>query len=96
MFLKKKNIYMTVNNCVPNITFILHLSLEESRERCKQHGELDRSEKEDDKFHESIINGFLEIASEDNRCEIIPANGSIEEVHSNIKTFLDKEWGYVL
>ena len=47
----------------PNVTFVLDLPVELSRERTAQRRvEADRMERQDDAFHERVRNGFLELA----------------------------------
>lgn len=71
----------------PDITFLLDIEPELGLKRHASK-ELDRLERESIEFHRTIRKGYLEIArKEPGRIAVIPAEGSIEEIH---KLIVDK------
>lgn len=78
----------------PDLTFILDLPVEEGLSRARaRHATEDedrpdehRYERMRDGFHERVRNGFLEIAAaEPQRCVIIDATGSVDEVQARVR-----------
>jgi dTMP kinase len=75
--------------CMPNITFLLDLTAEESMERSSNREETqlieDRIESEKLDFHKHVREGFLKIAAENpQRVKIISAIDSIDNIHQKI------------
>jgi dTMP kinase len=65
----------------PDLTLMLDLEVETGLERAVGRDALDRFERMDRGFHERLRQGFLEIARTDpDRCAVIPAAGSPDEV----------------
>jgi len=89
------NDLMTIHNVVlkgfaPDLTFILDVSPELSLERV---AEKQRFEKMDIAFHKRLREGYLEIAkAEPQRCVVIDASQSIEEVSCEIKEEVKKRF----
>jgi len=76
---------MAVRKFWPGVTFMLDLTAEESIKRCVARNEQDRFEDEDIQFFEKVRNGFLTIAKENSeRCVVIDASKSIDDIHVNI------------
>ena len=76
-FIKKLNMIAT-NNLVPDLTFLLDISLEERSKRLDANN-LDRLEQEEKQFHRRVKTGFLQLAKENpNRFVLI--NGT-QHVH---------------
>lgn len=72
------------NGLVPDVTFIFDLPVVEALRRAT-HGGSDRMEGEGEAFQENVRQGFLQIARENpNRCEVVDASGSKEEVFSRV------------
>ena len=65
---------------VPDITFVLDISVEMSilRQKGKK---LDRMESESIDFHEAVRRAYLEIAKENNRYVIIDGSKNVDEIH---------------
>ena len=64
----------------PDLTLLLDVSLDVSRARTRaRHPELDRMESEDDRFHQRVRNGFLELARGSGRHVILDGT---KEVHT--------------
>lgn len=87
-FIRRLNDF-AVTGCMPDITFLLDLTAEESMERSRNREETllieDRIESEKLDFHQRVRDGFLKIASENpQRIKIIPAVDSIENIHKKI------------
>jgi dTMP kinase len=86
---KKINEFAT-GGTVPDLTFYLRLSVEESTKRknvCK--ADLDRIEKSDDLFYSNVISGYEKLAVEfPQRIKGIDGEKSANEVHNDILTIL--------
>ena len=77
----------------PDITFLLDIEPEVglARARARNHGRPEnegRFEAEDLEFYNKVRDGYLELASEDERIQIIYADRPIEAVHRHILTLL--------
>lgn len=76
---------------MPDITFYLEISLELSHQRSKDKVR-DRMESAGDDFFDRVINGFAEIAkNNESRIKVIDAGKSIEETHAKIITIIDRD-----
>ncbi len=81
----------------PDLTLILDLDPESGLERARMRGELDRIEQEQLQFFIDVRKTYLEIANrEPNRCVVIDASRSIEEVKSNVERVLLERLGRFL
>ena len=83
-----------VSGCLPDITFLLDLTAEESMDRSSKREEtllvVDRIESEKIDFHRKVREGFLKIAeAEPERVKVIPAVDSRENIHSKIVELLE-------
>jgi len=77
---------VTVGSFAPDLTLVLDVPPESgiARTHARMDGE-DRYERMDLSFHQRLRAGFLEIAAlEPQRCVIIDASGSVDEVHAAI------------
>ena len=77
----------------PDITFLLDIEPDVglARARARNHGRPEdegRFEAEDLEFYNKVRDGYLELASEDERIQIIYADRSIEAVHRHLLTLL--------
>lgn len=84
-----------IGNCMPDITFLLDLTAEESMERSRNREETllveDRIESEKLDFHKRVRDGFLKIANENKqRIKLIPAIDSIDNIHKQIVAYLNE------
>jgi dTMP kinase len=76
---------MFMENIVPKFTFILDIDPEAGLKRAKSRAEFDNYEKLDLSFHQRVRGGFLDIAKNaPNRCIIISADDTLENIHQNI------------
>lgn len=77
---------LTVGMFRPDLTIILDQPVEEGLRRAAGRGGAeDRYERMGLDFHRRLRQGFLEIAAaHPDRCAVVPANGSIEEVQARI------------
>lgn len=86
-FIRRLNSFCTAG-CLPDLTFLLDLPLEESRRRlaARMGGEgPDRMEDENNSFHAKVREGFLKIAEENpGRVKVIDAMRTVDEIHSEI------------
>lgn len=67
----------------PDLTFYLHISLEQARERTHDKHK-DRMEQADDAFYRKVVEGFDEIAAGEDRIQTIDATLSAERIHEQI------------
>jgi dTMP kinase len=77
----------------PDLTFLLDIEPEVglTRARARNHGSIQdegRFEAEDLEFYNKVRDGYLELASEDERIQLIYADRPIEAVHRHILTLL--------
>jgi dTMP kinase len=71
---------------VPDLTFIIDISLDVSRERLFKTGnKLDRLENENKSFFEKIKNGYLKLAHEYSQIKVINGENSISEITCEMK-----------
>ncbi len=85
-----------INECAiqgiwPDLTIHLDLDAEEGIKRKKNQAELDRMELETMEFHKNVVQGYRTLAKRDpKRIKTIDATLSIEEIHDQIKEYLEK------
>ena len=83
---------IVVKDTWPDLTFVLDMPTEDGlyRARGRQENMFEnRFETIEDSFHERVRQGFLKIAKKNpQRCRVIDANGTIEEVHERVKNAL--------
>jgi len=77
----------------PDLTFLLDIEPEVglTRARARNHGRAEdegRFEAEDLEFYNKVRDGYLELASEDERMQLIYADRPVEAVHRHILTLL--------
>lgn len=82
----------------PDLTLILDMPVVDGLARAaKRAGSADRFERLDQSFHERLRAGFLAIAAaEPERCAVIDAVGSIEDVHKTIAGAVSSRLGVAL
>ena len=86
---------LAVRNCIPDITFLLTLPLNEARQRTI-HLKQDRIETSSIDFFERVYNGFLEIAKANkDRIQIIDATQSIDAIFNSIIAILKNKFNYI-
>lgn len=74
----------------PDLTLVLDVPLETSLQRVRARGELDRFEKESDKFFRTVRDAYLSrAASDESRYRVIDASTSLEQVQQQVKAVLD-------
>jgi len=75
----------------PDLTIILDLDPEIGIERAGNRGELDRFEREQQSFFRGVRQGYLDIAqAEPERCTVIDASKSLEDVKLDLLTALEQ------
>lgn len=83
---------IVVKDTWPDLTFVLDMPTEDGlyRARGRQENMFEnRFETIEDSFHERVRQGFLKIAKKNpQRCRVIDANGTIEEVQERVKNAL--------
>lgn len=81
---------MVFGALTPDLTLILDLDVEVGLRRASARGGEDRYERMDIQFHHRLRKGFLEIAGiEPDRCVIIDAQRSIDDVEETIRKAVD-------
>ena len=86
---------LAIGNFAPDLTLILDLPVEDGFARAAlRPRRADRFERLDRDFHERLRAGFRAIAaSEPDRCVVIPASGTVDEVHKTIVAALVRRLG---
>lgn len=88
-----------VENILPSLTFIFYLADTEdgiSRANQRKDNE-DRYEKMGNDFHKRVADGFIKIAKENpNRCHLINANQTIEEINKQIILITNKHFNLAI
>ena len=85
-----------INECAiqgiwPDLTIHLDRDAEEGIKRKKNQAQLDRMELETMEFHKNVVQGYRTLAKRDpKRIKTIDATLSIEEIHDQIKEYLEK------
>jgi dTMP kinase len=83
---------LTLGNCLPGLTLLLDINPVEGLKRAKKRaGDETRFESMDLRFHRDVREGFLALAhAEPERCRVIDAGRSVEEVQNAICKTLDE------
>jgi len=91
----KQLYHMTLGEFRPDLTLIIDLPVEVGLARAKARFDSeDRYERMDVDFHQRLRDGFLSIArSEPNRCRLIDASRSIEDVQRQILEHVNSRFG---
>lgn len=80
-----------LGNFLPDITFYLKISPSEAFKRKAVFPALDRMEKEGKDFHQKVYEGYNYLSEkEPDRFEVIDATQSIEKIHQQIVTVINK------
>ena len=88
---------MFMEGLVPDLTFILDVEPERGLSRAAAHGSYDNYEKLDLDFHRRVREGFLEIAAmAKNRCIVIGANETVNDIHHQIIEIVNEGAGFNL
>ena len=76
----------------PDVTFIFDMDVEKGMARIASRSK-DRLEQENINFHKSVRNGFMNVAkTESDRCIIVNAEKTIEEIHTFIVNSLKERY----
>lgn len=82
---------LAVGDTWPNLTIILDADPENGLNRIRSERASDRLERAGSEFHRRVREGFLQIAQENpNRCRVIDAIGTPEEVHQRILATIEE------
>lgn len=83
---------LSINKFImPDFTFLLDLTVEESLKRKNNQKELDRIELENNNFHETVRNGYLSLLDlYPNRIKLINANNNILDINKNIVKYINE------
>ena len=80
-----------VNGLEPDMTFFLRLKPEDGIKRKKNQKELDRMESENEKFHQMVYGGYMQLARRNKqRIKVIDALKSVEDIHKEIIENIEK------
>ena len=81
----------------PDLTFIFDMPVETALERMQaRNSEASHYDKKNKEFHENIRNAFLQIAKDESeRCVVVNAQASIEEVATRIEAICQERLGVV-
>lgn len=82
-----------VNGLEPDMTFFLRLKPSDSIERKRRQKELDRMESEGDRFHQLVYDGYMQLCKRSKkRIYVIDALKSIENIHSEMVAYIEKQF----
>jgi dTMP kinase len=89
---------LIADDLTPDLTLLLDLPVEEGLARAHaRHGGETRFEQKDIHFHKRVRRGFLAIVKEEpNRCVVIDASRSIDDVHRAVLTVIKDRLGVTL
>lgn len=81
---------MATDGLTPDLTILLDIPLETGLERAVDRNSLDnnsegRFEQEELAFHQRVRNGYLDLASKEERFRVVSAEGSIDDVAERIR-----------
>jgi dTMP kinase len=79
---------MTIGNFAPDITFLIDVPVEHAFARIQNRESNNRYEKLGLDFHQKVRNGFLKLASENQRIVLIDGTKTPQEVFERITQFL--------
>jgi dTMP kinase len=87
---------MAIGDTVPDITFLIDIPVDEAEKRKSRNKsvELDRIEVSEDNFYQNVRNGYLSLARQDKRIRVIDGMKSVEEVHRDIISEVEKREVY--
>lgn len=78
---------IAIQDCMPDITFLFKISPEESKRRIR---EVDRLEMEKMDYHRKVYQAYLDLETKyPERIKGIKANRSIDEMHREIRTYIE-------
>ncbi|HMU44203.1 MAG TPA: dTMP kinase [Ignavibacteriaceae bacterium] len=82
----KKVQQLAIGNTIPDLTFLIDISVELSHQRKKLSGrvELDRIENSETSFFQKVRQGYLLLAAEEKRFRVIDGSKSVAEIHEKI------------
>ncbi|MBL6664923.1 MAG: dTMP kinase [Rickettsiales bacterium] len=78
----------TINNFVPDITFLIDVDVTLAFERISNRSDNNKYENFAIDFHQKVRDGFLDLASQNDRIKIIDGSKNEEEVFAQILTYL--------
>jgi len=82
----RKAIELATGGLRPDLSIVLDLPVEESRERmARDGGEADRIERAGESFRKTVRDAYLELAEAEAGVEVVSARGTPEEVHERIR-----------
>lgn len=73
----------------PDLTLLLDMPVDKSRQRMNTRGFSDRIEKEKDEFFHKVRTGYLEIAQNSNHMKIIDASSTKESIYDEITNYVN-------
>jgi dTMP kinase len=83
---------LAIGETMPDITFYIDIPVEvaEQRKQLKLNENLDRIENSDKDFYSKVRNGYLKLASSENRFKVLDGTNDIETIHSKIIKEIEK------
>lgn len=80
---------MVTQGITPDLTILLDISVKSLKKRCGN--DLDRIEREGEKFYQKVRQGYLKLARENpERIKVVDGGKSVEEVHKNIIKLINR------
>jgi len=82
--------HLMMPNIYPDITFLINVTIEEAFARIAKRHNNNRYEKLGKEFHRKVNDGFLQLATNNNRIKIIDGAQNQENVFQQILTFINQ------
>ncbi|GJQ62852.1 MAG: thymidylate kinase [Melioribacteraceae bacterium] len=83
--------YFAISDTVPDITFFIHITLDEVARRKMENnrGGDDRIELSKDEFYHKVIDGYIKLSESDPKMKLIDGTKRIKTIHSDIVDILN-------
>lgn len=82
--------YFAISDTKPDITFYIHIPIEEvtKRKQANSRGEDDRIESSKSEFYHDVIDGYLKLVNSDNSMKLIDGVKRINDIHEQIINYI--------
>ena len=81
---------IAIQDFLPDITFLIKVSVEEAFTRISSRGNNNRYEKLGTEFHQKVCNGFLELAKKNSRINIVDGAQNQQQVFQKILNIINQ------
>ena len=82
--------YFAISDTKPDITFYIHIPIEEvtKRKQANSRGDDDRIESSKSEFYHDVIDGYLKLVNSDNSMKLIDGVKRINDIHEQIINYI--------